>query len=357
MLTAGAPRSADHDEERMLRVARIVLDRAGRLPLRIGINRGHVFSGDFGPPFRRTYSVKGDAINLAARVMGKAAPAQVLATSEVVARSQTVFRANELPPFLVKGKTLPVRRRRDRRARRPARRRPPDGAARGACRGDGDPARGPRPVAGRARRPGRDRRGRRHRQVPPRHRAADGCRRRPGGLGALRAVRVVDSVLPVPTVAPHRPGRIGGRRRRRPLRSTHRTGGEGRAASLAVGSAAGHPPRHHPPGDAGDRGARRGVPQGSVGGGPDRAPLCAAPDAHRARDRGCGGDGRRLDRPAAPARATASTTGRCSSWSPDATRRTVSCQTPTARSPRYAPHPSTRPQPSRWSRWPSTTTR
>ena len=43
------------------------------LPLRIGVNRGPVFAGDFGPPFRRTYSVKGDAINLAARVMGKAA--------------------------------------------------------------------------------------------------------------------------------------------------------------------------------------------------------------------------------------------------------------------------------------------
>jgi class 3 adenylate cyclase/tetratricopeptide (TPR) repeat protein len=108
MLTAGAPRSADHDEERMLRVARVVLDRAGRLPLRIGINRGHVFSGDFGPSFRRTYSVKGDAINLAARVMGKAAPGQALATLEVVARSQTEFRTTELPPFLVKGKTEPV---------------------------------------------------------------------------------------------------------------------------------------------------------------------------------------------------------------------------------------------------------
>ena len=84
MLTAGAPRSADHDEERMLRVARKVLDRAGRLPLRIGINRGHVFAGDFGPTFRRTFSVKGDAINLAARVMGKALPGQVLATPEVV---------------------------------------------------------------------------------------------------------------------------------------------------------------------------------------------------------------------------------------------------------------------------------
>ena len=109
MLTAGAPHSADHDEERMLRVARLVLDRAGALPLRIGINRGHVFAGDFGPSFRRTYSVKGDAINLAARVMGKARPGQALATVEVVARSQTVFRTTELAPFRVKGKSQLVR--------------------------------------------------------------------------------------------------------------------------------------------------------------------------------------------------------------------------------------------------------
>ena len=105
MLTAGAPRSADHDEQRMLLVARAVLDRAGQLPLRIGINRGHVFSGDFGAPFRRTYSVKGDAINLAARVMAKAGPGQALATMEVVNRSRTVFRTTELPPFTVKGKS------------------------------------------------------------------------------------------------------------------------------------------------------------------------------------------------------------------------------------------------------------
>ncbi len=109
MLTAGAPRSADHDEERMLRVARQVLDRAGVLPLRIGVNRGHVFAGDFGPPFRRTFSVKGDAVNLAARVMGKAVPGQALATTQVVARSQTLFHTSELPPFMVKGKSKPVR--------------------------------------------------------------------------------------------------------------------------------------------------------------------------------------------------------------------------------------------------------
>ena len=83
MLTAGAPRSLGHEEDRMLRATRLVVDRVGELPLRIGVNRGPVFSGDFGPFFRKTYSVKGDAINLAARVMGKAAPGQLLATYTV----------------------------------------------------------------------------------------------------------------------------------------------------------------------------------------------------------------------------------------------------------------------------------
>jgi class 3 adenylate cyclase len=45
MLTAGAPLSADHDEERMLRAARFIVDRIERLPVRIGVNCGSVFAG------------------------------------------------------------------------------------------------------------------------------------------------------------------------------------------------------------------------------------------------------------------------------------------------------------------------
>ncbi len=105
MLVAGAPRSGGDDEERMLCTVRDAVDRAGALALRAGINRGSVFSGDFGPDFRRTYSVKGDAINLAARVMGKAAVGQVLVTQDVIARSRTVFETESLRPFTVKGKS------------------------------------------------------------------------------------------------------------------------------------------------------------------------------------------------------------------------------------------------------------
>ena len=108
MLTAGAPISQGNDEDRLLRASRQIVEEAGRLPLRVGINRGGVFSGDFGPPFRRTYSVKGDAINLAARVMGRAEVGQVLATNAVVERSRTDFSLTPLPPFLVKGKSQPV---------------------------------------------------------------------------------------------------------------------------------------------------------------------------------------------------------------------------------------------------------
>ena len=104
MLTAGAPTSAGHDAERLLRASRMVVERAGRLPLRVGVNLGNVFSGDFGPPFRRTYSVKGDAINLAARLVARAEPGQVLATTAVPERSPTSFRLRPLPPFTVKGK-------------------------------------------------------------------------------------------------------------------------------------------------------------------------------------------------------------------------------------------------------------
>jgi class 3 adenylate cyclase/tetratricopeptide (TPR) repeat protein len=108
MLVAGAPTTAGQNEERMLLAARRILGRPGTLPIRIGVNAGPVFSGDFGPPFRRTYSIKGDAVNLAARVMGKAGQGQLLATAGSLERSRTRFATEWLTPFLVKGKRQPV---------------------------------------------------------------------------------------------------------------------------------------------------------------------------------------------------------------------------------------------------------
>jgi class 3 adenylate cyclase/tetratricopeptide (TPR) repeat protein len=105
MMIAGAPTTTGVDDDRMLLAARDIVEAPTALSVRVGINSGHVFCGVFGPPFRRVYSVKGDAINLAARVMGKAAPGQVLATDVVISRARSPFALEPVPPFAVKGKS------------------------------------------------------------------------------------------------------------------------------------------------------------------------------------------------------------------------------------------------------------
>ena len=78
------------------------------MPLHIGVNAGPVFAGDIGTTYRRYYTVMGDAVNLAARVMARAADGEILATDAVLDASRTLFDTTALEPFLVKGKRLPV---------------------------------------------------------------------------------------------------------------------------------------------------------------------------------------------------------------------------------------------------------
>jgi len=108
VLTAGAPRSAGQDEDRMLHAVRSILDAGTTLPVRAGVNRGHAFAVGVGGQDRRTFSVMGDVVNLAARVMGKAPTRAALATDAVVARLREDFDLEPVPPFAVKGKSQPV---------------------------------------------------------------------------------------------------------------------------------------------------------------------------------------------------------------------------------------------------------
>jgi class 3 adenylate cyclase/tetratricopeptide (TPR) repeat protein len=108
ILVAGAPTARGDDEARMLAALREVQAAELRIPIRVGVNTGPVFAGDIGPSYRRTYTVMGDAVNLAARVMGKAEPGQILAAQSVLDACSVTFETTELDPFMVKGKTLPV---------------------------------------------------------------------------------------------------------------------------------------------------------------------------------------------------------------------------------------------------------
>ena len=105
VLVSGAPTSYDDGEDRMLHAVTQLRGLDSPLDLRVGVSRGHVFAGHVGPRFRRTYTVMGDAVNVAARVMAHAEPGTVLATAEVIEAARRPPPARQVPPFAVKGKT------------------------------------------------------------------------------------------------------------------------------------------------------------------------------------------------------------------------------------------------------------
>jgi class 3 adenylate cyclase/tetratricopeptide (TPR) repeat protein len=108
ILVSGVPTNQADDEGRMLRAARRIADHEGVLYKKVGVNRGHVFAGTVGAAYRATYTVMGDTVNLAARLMAAAPPGSIYATAPVLERSRTRFDVETVPPFMVKGKSAPV---------------------------------------------------------------------------------------------------------------------------------------------------------------------------------------------------------------------------------------------------------
>lgn len=108
MLTAGAPVGYPHDEDRLLLCLREILAHETPLHTRAGCNRGRIFAVHLGAPQRRTWTTMGETTNLAARVMGKAEPGEVLATQELLDRVTAPFALTPRPPLTLKGVAEPV---------------------------------------------------------------------------------------------------------------------------------------------------------------------------------------------------------------------------------------------------------
>jgi predicted ATPase/class 3 adenylate cyclase len=108
VLVAGAPRVSEADLERMLRTVRASLDAHTALPISVGVSRGRVFAGEVGASFRRTYTILGGTAALAARLMAKAAPRQVLVPQQLLEESETLFDSEAVEPLHLKGLGEPV---------------------------------------------------------------------------------------------------------------------------------------------------------------------------------------------------------------------------------------------------------
>jgi class 3 adenylate cyclase/tetratricopeptide (TPR) repeat protein len=112
LLLGGVPQLEGDDTDRVLRTAlEIVRPFPGgpALSVRAGVNMGNAFVFSALPlGRRRVYSVTGDAVNLAARVVEAAAPGELLCTEAARAALRAPFSLRQLPPFKAKGKSEPV---------------------------------------------------------------------------------------------------------------------------------------------------------------------------------------------------------------------------------------------------------
>jgi class 3 adenylate cyclase/tetratricopeptide (TPR) repeat protein len=83
----GAPRLRENDIRRALNVALMLHapppDFAWLAPVQIGISHGEVWAGCLGTPSRYTYTVMGQEVNLASRLMERAAPGEILVSRRV----------------------------------------------------------------------------------------------------------------------------------------------------------------------------------------------------------------------------------------------------------------------------------
>ena len=74
----------------------------------MGISCGYVFAGYVGTAWRREYTVMGDEVNLAARLMSAAEPGSIIVSGAAQRKLQALFNLTPRGAVRVKGKSDPV---------------------------------------------------------------------------------------------------------------------------------------------------------------------------------------------------------------------------------------------------------
>ncbi len=119
----GAPRAHEDDPMRAvytaLEMQQAVENNFAALPIetavyrfrqRIGINTGHLFAGNAGAPnLRQEYTLMGDDINMAARLMSKAGWQDIFVSDKTYERVHELFDLEDKGELKVKGKEIKIR--------------------------------------------------------------------------------------------------------------------------------------------------------------------------------------------------------------------------------------------------------
>ncbi len=105
---AALNRRIDEDVRHLQARSRRALVRETYVQQRMGLTFGMTFAGEAGWKQRREFTVMGDDVNLAARLMATAQFGDILIGENVYERARFNFTAEPLPPLILKGKSKPI---------------------------------------------------------------------------------------------------------------------------------------------------------------------------------------------------------------------------------------------------------
>lgn len=107
MVAAGAPRASEHDDDRLVVALRRMVDECS-WPVSVGAQRGRVFAARLGVPGRRSYTLMGDVVNVAARAMSLATTGTMVVADGLRVAERPWVTSVALGPQHLKNRNRPV---------------------------------------------------------------------------------------------------------------------------------------------------------------------------------------------------------------------------------------------------------